>query len=275
MNQSVKFPNSVQLFLLVRKVADDVFTDEPVSDAALGRMIGLEGARTSRWKYGQIAVNDAPRLLALSQALSINVLILSNVAAGYLSADEAIVLLDSGTDFLRFISDQLVLPQNNQAITLIDSDGAEARVVRNSVNRYIRKFRRSGSLRPISKEEQKRIFLLADDDKAAIDVFRNITGKGTGVEGLVASTLSEALLLAGKYNPHLVVMDIFLPGADGFETLRALSKHSDSPNRLIATSSVMTKDVIQKAKGCGAQQILDRPLRARALGKLVRDLING
>ncbi|MBN2803373.1 MAG: response regulator [Deltaproteobacteria bacterium] len=275
MKSSIKFPNSIQLFEFVRKIADDVFLEEPLSDVALGRIMGLEGARTSRWKYGQISVTDSPRLLALSEALNIDLYVLTHVASGYMSAKEAINLLSDSGEFLRFLGDQLVLPQNENTLTLIDADGAEARIVRNSPLRYTRKFRRAQSARPVSKDEQKRIFLLADDDPTAIEIFNNITGHGTGVEGIVAKTMPEALLMAGKYRPHMIVLDLFLSGADGFETLRALNAMDDIPIRIIATSTVMTQAVLTKAKGCGASTVIERPLRARNLGKLVRELRNG
>ncbi len=275
MNNSVKFPNSIQLFLFARKVADDVFANDPVSDAALGRFMGLEGARTSRWKHGQIVINDSPRLLALSAALSINITLLMHLSAGYISAEDALAIHYNSSEFLRFLGDQILLPQNEHTLTLIDSEGAETRIVRNSHSRYTRKFRRAGSARPISKDEQRRIFLLADDDSTTIEIFKNITGTGTGIEGIIAKNLTEALLLAGKYNPHMLVMDLFLPGADGFETLRALHLLGKSSIRIIATSCVITKDIINRAKGSGAEQVIDRPLRARNLGKLVKELRNG
>lgn len=270
------FPSSKELFTLVRQVADLISSDEPLSDAALGRIVGLESARTSRWKHGQIAVDDAARLLSLSQALSVDITVLCHVASGYLTADEAWSLLDNEMDFLRFLCEQMVLPQNEQALTMLDSVGSEARIVRSSPTQYQRQFRRSGSGRPILKNEQNRTVLLADDDVATLEIFSNVTGPGTGIRGVIANSLTELLVLAGDIKPQMIVMDLFLPGADGFTTLRSLSASASLATvRLIATSSLMTSDVIRKAKGCGASQVLERPLRARPIGKLLRELRMG
>lgn len=267
------FPASRELFQLVRKVADGVYTEEPLSDAALGRMVGLENARTSRWKHGQIAMDDAARLLSLSQTLSIDVSLLCHVASGYLTADDALSILGDEIGFLRFLSEQIVLPNNDQALTLIDSEGSEARVVRSSATQYKRQFRRGGSGRPILKKEQERAVILADDDPATLEIFGNVTGHGTGIRGYMVKSLTDLLVMAGELRPQMIIMDIFLPGADGFTALRSLSSSDALATvRLIATSSLLVPDVVRKARGCGAVQVLERPLRARPIGKLLREL---
>ncbi|MBN2530660.1 MAG: response regulator [Deltaproteobacteria bacterium] len=270
------FPASKELFRLVRHVTDTIYTDEPLSDAALGRMVGLESARTSRWKHGQIAMDDAARLLSLSQSLSIDISLLCHVASGYITADEAIMILSDDMGFLRFLSEQIVLPHNEHALTLLDSDGSEARVVRSSSTQYKRQFRRGGSGRPILKKEQERTVLLADDDAATVEIFENITGPGMGVRGRVVKSLTDLLVTAGEIQPQMIIMDLFLPGADGFSALRSLAANESLATvRLIATSMLMTPDVVRKARGCGAAQVLERPLRARPIGKLLRELRMG
>lgn len=276
MKKTPVFPTSLELFELVRKVADTIFKDEKLSDADLGRMIGLDSARTSRWKHGQIAVNDAARLIVLSQSLSIDISILSHVAAGYLSSDDAAEMLTKDREFIRFLSEQIMLPKNEQALTILGSDGSEARIVRNTASQYDRPFRRTGTTRPLSKKEREVVVLLADDDDATIDVFSNITGKGTGITGVVSKTITESLIAAGQMHPRLIIMDLFLSGADGFQAIRSLCSHTaTNASEIVATSKLLTPEIIRKARGCGASQVIERPLRARPLGKLLRDLKTG
>ena len=40
-----------------------------------------------------------------------------------------------------------------------------------------------------------------------------------GIEPIVARNGREAIDLAGREHPHLILMDIHMPGLDGFETL--------------------------------------------------------
>jgi CheY-like chemotaxis protein len=269
------FPASRELFRLARAVADAAVPAERISDAGLGRMIGLESARTSRWKHGQIAVADAARLLALSQSLDIDIGILSQVAAGYLSCDEALETIGDERKLIRHLGDQLVLPADNQVLTLLGGDGSKARVARRSPGKYDRSFRRGGAAR--SKDEEPELcVLLVDDDDATLEMFGNLTGPGTGVVGVACRSGPEALIAAGQLRPRVVLFDLFIGGIDGFAAVRSLASHKAMGGTVvIATSLALTQGVIRSAVGSGAKDVLPRPLRARVLGKLLRDLRRG
>jgi CheY-like chemotaxis protein len=271
------FPASRELFRLARAAADARRPAERVSDAEIGRVIGLESARTSRWKHGRIAVADAARLLALAQSIGVDVSVLAHVAAGYLSADEALALLASERDFLRFLGEQLLLPQDGHALQMVASDGTEARIVRHTAQHYERPFRRGTSARRAAeRREDEVVVLLADDDPATIEMFGNLTGRGTGIVGVVARSLPEALVTAGQLRPRLAIVDLFLGQADGFAAIRSLRTHeATSATEIVATSLTAGPDVVRAAKGSGASALMERPLRARPLGKLLRDLRRG
>ena len=101
MGQATIFPASRELFNLVRAVADR--GGEHMTDVDIGRVVGFESPRTSRWKYGKIAVDDAARLLALSQFFEIDLTLLANVAASYVSAADALDILGSERKLIRFL----------------------------------------------------------------------------------------------------------------------------------------------------------------------------
>ncbi len=270
------FPASRELFRLIRSIADLAGTPEKISDAEIGRMVGLESARTSRWKHGQMAVTDAARLLALAQSIGVDISLLSHVAAGYMSCDEALEVLSSEREFVRFLGEQLLLPGDGQTMTLVSSDGTEARVLRRTALHYERPFRRGGSSRTISEVSKDAVVILADDDETTIEVFNNLTGKGTGVEGLVTRSIPEALIAAGKLHPRMVILDLFLGQADGFSAIRSLTTNqATSATEVIATSLSLSQDVVRAARGNGAGEVMQRPLRARPLGRLLRNLRRG
>jgi len=270
------FPASRELFVLVRAVTDTLEAGEKTSDADIGRLIGLESARTSRWKHGQIAVADAARLLALAQSIGVDISILSQVAAGYLRAAEALEIMGSEREFVRFLGEQLLLPADGQSMTLISSDGSEARVLRRTAVRYERPFRRSSASRTIAQKNREEVVILADDDPSTIEVFSNLTGKGTGIEGIVARTIPEALVAAGQHNPRMIILDLFLGQADGFAAVRCLSTNeATSATEVIATSLSLSQDVVRAARGSGASDVMQRPLRSRPMGKLLRNLRRG
>jgi two-component system cell cycle sensor histidine kinase/response regulator CckA len=72
-----------------------------------------------------------------------------------------------------------------------------------------------------------RILVVEDESIVAEDIRVKLGGMGYPVVG-VASSGSEAIALAEKLHPDLVLMDIQLPGAeDGVATAQEIAKHSD------------------------------------------------
>lgn len=70
--------------------------------------------------------------------------------------------------------------------------------------------------------------LLVDDDKEVLHVNQEFL-KGKGYEVKVAVSSEEALKVASAFLPHCIVLDIMMPGADGFETLEKLRKITQVP----------------------------------------------
>ena len=63
--------------------------------------------------------------------------------------------------------------------------------------------------------------LIAEDNEKNIKLFRDVL-QLSGYETLEASTGEQAIELATRHTPDLVLMDIRLPGTDGLEALRRL-----------------------------------------------------
>lgn len=270
MPRTANFPASKELFRLAREVADrqEDNVTERLSDADIGRLIGFESARTSRWKHGQIAVQDAARLLALSQSLDIDLAVLSHVAAGYHSASEALEILSSPARLVRFLSEQLVLPGDNQSLTLI-SDNTRAKIIRRTQQHYRRSAKRIGR-EGVEENEENPTALLVDDSRQTIRFFRRLTGTGTGIHGEVARSGPEALIMAGRFQPQLVIFDLYVGQTDGFAAIKSIvESDATSEAEVVATTLSLTPEVTRAAMGVGARDVLQRPLNSRTLNALL------
>ena len=74
----------------------------------------------------------------------------------------------------------------------------------------------------------------------------------------------EAIVAYTKNPPDIVLMDIVLPGIDGFEATRALlGKWPDA--RIVIISSLAYDDTIKSAKACGAKCFLFKPFTKEQL----------
>lgn len=268
----VVFSASAELFGFVRLVADSRRGRERASDAEIGRVIDLESARTSRWKHGQIEVADAARLMALSQEFDIDLTVLCHVAAGLLSASSAWELISGDRRLVRFLGENLVLASERRRISVVSGEGSEARITRQPDGSYERTFLKRGVAGAAAGGGRPAV-LLVDDDPRTLELFGNLLGGKTGVEGIVARSGAEALLTAGERRPRLVLFDLFIGGVDGLAAVRSLAAgRGPSAPLVIATTLHPTPEVERAARGNGAADLLQRPLRPRVLSKLLRSV---
>ncbi|MGI6208645.1 MAG: response regulator transcription factor [Anaerolineae bacterium] len=117
----------------------------------------------------------------------------------------------------------------------------------------------------------QRILLIEDDAHLA-----RLIGLALGKEGYQVTIQGNGTLgleTAEKEQPDLVVLDIMLPGLDGWEVCRRIKASSNIPV-LILTARV-TEDDVLKGFSCGADDYLRKPfslaeLRARIASLLRR-----
>lgn len=86
----------------------------------------------------------------------------------------------------------------------------------------------------------------------------------------------SALEDLGEYRPHVIISDLSLPGADGFQFIRALRKLSpdtggDVP--AVAVSAYAKDFTAAEAKAAGYSGYLMKPVNLEDLVTLVRDLL--
>lgn len=104
----------------------------------------------------------------------------------------------------------------------------------------------------------KPLILVVDDEEGIREAISEILGD-EGYQVITASTGEEALNILRKEPPDLVLLDIWLPGMDGIETLREIKNlRSDVP--VIMISGHGTIEIAVKATKMGASDFLEKPL---------------
>jgi CheY-like chemotaxis protein len=113
------------------------------------------------------------------------------------------------------------------------------------------------------------VLVVEDDPKSRKLLVDVLTAQGVVVVQTEAG--EEAVALARAHAPQLVLLDIHLPGIDGFTTLQHLRSAKDlAPLAVVAvTASVMSgeKARLQEA---GFDGVLPKPVRLDALRAVVR-----
>ena len=93
------------------------------------------------------------------------------------------------------------------------------------------------------------------------------------VEGL-ASNGQDALALAQQHHPDVLVLDLFMPGGDGFEVLRTLDKGGSRIAAVVLTGSDSEMDYAQVVK-LGARGLVLKSDGPEKLFAAIRTVANG
>ncbi|HDN27123.1 MAG TPA: hybrid sensor histidine kinase/response regulator [Thioploca sp.] len=109
-------------------------------------------------------------------------------------------------------------------------------------------------------QQSFRIFVV-DDMPANIGVLSDFL-TAQGFEVLIAQTGSSALQKIENAEPHLILLDIFMPGIDGFETCRRLKANPKTKGIPIIFMTAF-KDTVDKVKGLelGAVDYVTKPFQ--------------
>jgi two-component system response regulator MprA len=98
--------------------------------------------------------------------------------------------------------------------------------------------------------------LLVDDDSHLVPLIQ----RGLSYEGFevyIAMDGQSGLAAARTHQPHLVLLDIAMPGLDGFEVCRRLRLHDDLPIIMLTARDEITDKV--NALNLGADDYLPKP----------------
>lgn len=115
--------------------------------------------------------------------------------------------------------------------------------------------------------------LLVDDDPDTISLFNLLLAR-QGFQVVVAKTGVEALELAHKELPDLIILDIMLPGVDGFDVAVNLHRTPDTATIpiLMVTARTAVEDKI-KGYEVGADIYLTKPVQQMDLLANIRVLL--
>jgi DNA-binding response OmpR family regulator len=122
------------------------------------------------------------------------------------------------------------------------------------------------------KTGKRRILIVEDNiDISDLLVIRlEIAGYATCVAGSGTAALSEI----EHFRPHGILLDIGLPGGDGFEILAALRKQKNPAPVLMLTARQSMED-IKKALALGAKDYVTKPFDDKKLLLRVARLLGG
>ncbi len=118
----------------------------------------------------------------------------------------------------------------------------------------------------------KKKILAVDDEKHMLRLIQyNLSNSGFDV--IMASNGEEAIIKAVSEKPDLILLDIKMPGMDGYEVCAAIKKNPVTSQIPVIFVSIMADD--EKTKAIGANSYILKPFTPDVLIKEVLEVLAG
>lgn len=132
---------------------------------------------------------------------------------------------------------------------------------------------RSQLLKPIVKAataDREPLVVIVEDDKNFADILKDYS-KEHGYRSIIVNEGTHAVEIIKQHHPDAVIMDIMLPGKDGWQILKELKQSEDTayiPVHLMSAGDAASNRVRRE----GAISFLKKPIDTDVLSKLFNDM---
>ncbi|MEE4331293.1 MAG: ATP-binding protein, partial [Wenzhouxiangella sp.] len=112
--------------------------------------------------------------------------------------------------------------------------------------------------------------LVIDDDFSARDIVRRVLTR-EHFEVLTAATGQAGIAAAREEQPHVIVLDVLMPGMDGWQVMQALREDPATAHIPIVMQSMLEETELGRDRG--ADDFLTKPVESAKLIHSVRDVL--
>lgn len=123
------------------------------------------------------------------------------------------------------------------------------------------------------KNDKKNILIVDDDENIQKALTKSLEAHGFVTE--VASDGFNAGLKVMKFEPDLIILDIVMPGMDGFEVCRHVKSNPATTHiKILTLTGYDTEENRKRIMDAGADDILVKPANAEILLARIHNLLN-
>jgi len=116
--------------------------------------------------------------------------------------------------------------------------------------------------------------VVVDDDPANVELLRRMLERAGYVNVATTSDPAEAVELCVREPTALLLLDLHMPGADGFEVMAAV-RERDPGVRVIVSTGDASPGAAQRALAAGAGSVLIKPFEYGELIRQVAEQLQG
>lgn len=116
--------------------------------------------------------------------------------------------------------------------------------------------------------------ILLVDDEADILEFLSYNLRKEGFDVKCARNGLEAMDISVQFRPDLIILDVMMPGMDGYEACRQIRNHPDLKETVVAFLTARGEDMSQvEGFDSGADDYIRKPVRPRVFISRVKALL--
>jgi excisionase family DNA binding protein len=151
--------------------------------------------------------------------------------------------------------------------------GGHRRVRREELIQFLKEF---GMPLPPELAAEKLRIMVVDDERDVADLLEALMRSGSGdVDVVKVQNGIEALLMIGESRPDLLILDIRMPGMNGYEVCRKLKTSAKTRSiKIVAISGDHDPDVRERILKAGADLFYTKPLDIAAFRESCFRLVN-
>jgi len=125
------------------------------------------------------------------------------------------------------------------------------------------------------KPSEQGLILYVEDNPANLRLVEQIIGSYTSYSLISSPDASLGLALAETRQPDLILMDINLPGMDGYEAMKCLQENKATQHiPVVAISANAMLSDIKKSKAARFQEYLTKPINVTTLLSVLRQMLS-
>lgn len=116
--------------------------------------------------------------------------------------------------------------------------------------------------------------LVVEEEQDLLQLLKTALAEEAGYDVRAASSAFEAGVEAGVFKPHVVLVDVSLPGVSGAQLSRYLRSHPDlQGTKLIAVTADLTQGRTQALRQEGFDGCLRKPFEVRQVVSAIEDAV--
>lgn len=104
--------------------------------------------------------------------------------------------------------------------------------------------------------------LIADDDEVMLQIIRSVLSRGKGFQLFIARNGKEAVQIKEKNKIDLVITDLMMPYANGFEVISAFRRDPETAGvPVVIVSSIGNEEAVIEGFKLGADDFIQKPIQ--------------